>query len=830
MLEPRAQVAELVKSALERERTDWPQFFENECPAELRAEVESLLSYQADAAQLIETPAAHLAARMIAMPSTIAPGERIQQYEVQSLLGLGGMGEVYLAIDTELKRKVALKLVQRGMNTQSILRRFHHEEEILAALNDPNIAQLYGGGVTDDETPFFAMEYVEGERIDDFCQHRKLGLRERLELFRKVCSAVSYAHQRLIIHRDLKPANIRVNANGEPKLLDFGIAKLVDTATSTFDLTVTIERLMTPEYASPEQVRGEQITTASDVYSLGIILYELLTGTKPYRLKTRTADELSHAIIEQEVLRPSLVAAGRDSHARSYPRQVLRGDLDNIVLMALRKEPQRRYTSVAQLDDDLCRYLEQRPVIARGDSVTYRTSKFIRRNRLAVGAAAVVAASIIAGLIVAIFEARLAQQQRDAAQRERAKAERINQFLQRMLSFSNQSIMSVLPLPQRRDVTVNEMLDHVTPQVEKELADQPDVQAQVLRTIGSAYASQGQYNSAEKYLREAVGLQAQFYGPQSAEGAWTMVELGVLLLREFKLEEASRLLGDAVSFYRQQREGRSSDYSAAKLALALDYLAVTKFYRGDTSAAGFLMEEALQTSSNAKLEPTELVVRAFNKGDTGALLVNMGDLDRGEALIRAALDEYRQISPDPRWEQGVTTGYLGIVSMRRNRLDDAGKYLLEAERILRQTIGDHNFYLASCLNQQATLLLRRNQLQDAEKRAFESLRMTQESVPDNRLLWAAPMQTLGAILMKTDRVREGEDYYRQALVAYQEQPTRNYNLIVMLKVRFSQALQALHRTPEATQVASEAVKEAEQHFGADSALAKTASDNLAAIK
>ena len=413
-----ADVAELVKSALERDPGEWPAFLDAACAGDvkLRAEVESLLRFQPRAARFIEQPAVQIAAGMLADSTALRPGDRLQQYRVESLIGTGGMGEVYLATDTELKRQVALKLVQRGMNTQEMLRRFRHEEEILAGLNHPNIAQLYGSGVTAEGTPYFAMEYAEGMRLDNYCHQHALSVTERLQLFRKICSAVAYAHQHLVIHRDLKPANLRVTREGEPKLLDFGIARLLDATGTTGEHTMTLPGMMTPDYASPEQVRGETMTTASDVYSLGVVLYELLTGRKPYRLTSHRPEEVARAITEQVPERPSTAAAADARSAIGSPK-ALRGDLDNIVLMALRKEAERRYASVALLSDDLRRYLEGRTVLARKDTLGYRTSKFIRRNKAGVAAAALVFLSLAGGIIGASYEARRAQRRFDEVRR-----------------------------------------------------------------------------------------------------------------------------------------------------------------------------------------------------------------------------------------------------------------------------------------------------------------------------------------------------------------------------------------------------------------------------
>lgn len=406
------RLAELVKAAVELGPEHWDAFLDEECKSDpaMRAEIDSLLKHQKHADQFIEPSALHLAAASFLHDGADRAGQMIEDYQVLSRIGIGGMGEVYLAQDTKLRRKVALKLVRAGMDTSEIVARFRQEEQILASLNHPNIAQLYGAGVAGGDVPFLVMEYIEGARIDDYCQAKALSIAARLGLFRKVCSAVLYAHQRLIIHRDLKPSNILVTAGGEPKLLDFGIAKLLEGQDAFTRMQTILPGVMTPDYASPEQVRGEAMTTSTDVYSLGVLLYELLTGQRPYRLKTRSPDEIARAITEQEPERPSTVAAAIDNPLSSIldPRS-LRGDLDNIVLMALRKESSRRYASVGQFSEDVRRYLEGLPVLAHKDTLAYRTRKFIKRNKIGVAAAAVVTLSLLGGIIGTAWQARRAE-------------------------------------------------------------------------------------------------------------------------------------------------------------------------------------------------------------------------------------------------------------------------------------------------------------------------------------------------------------------------------------------------------------------------------------
>ncbi len=429
MRENRAeQIAELTKLVLEREPGEWRSFLDEACrsDAELRGEIESLLQFEKSAPGFLQQPAIELTAQILARHRELKPEETIGGYQIISLIGSGGMGDVYLARDRQLNRNVALKIVRRGIDADEINRRFHREEQILASLNHPNIARLYGAAVSAEGVPYLVMEYVEGEGLDDYCNRHGLTTNERLDIFRKICSAVSYAHQHLVIHRDLKPANIRVTSDGGPKLLDFGIARLLDPeGTQAGGQTMTLARVMTPDYASPEQVRGENMTTASDVYSLGVVLYELLTGTRPYCTNSRKPEEISRAVLEEAPQLPSTAVKRKTEDTNSTPAsqsktgnaKSLKGDLDNIVLMAMRKEPERRYASVAQLSADIGRHLDGLPVIARKDTWSYRSAKFVRRHRVAVAAAAIIILTLLGGIVSTTWEARRTETQRLKAEK-----------------------------------------------------------------------------------------------------------------------------------------------------------------------------------------------------------------------------------------------------------------------------------------------------------------------------------------------------------------------------------------------------------------------------
>jgi serine/threonine protein kinase/tetratricopeptide (TPR) repeat protein len=429
---------DLFAAALELEPDQRSEFLAVECghDALLIAEVSSLLTFaeQVDALEFMKNPALDVSAQQVAEEEADQRdrvGQLFGRYKIVSLIGEGGMGKVYLAQDTELSRQVALKLISGNLTTKDILRRFQNERQILANLQHPNIAQLLDGGSTAEGLPFFVMEYVEGQPLNDYAAARELSTADRLKLFRTICSALSYAHQNLVIHRDIKPSNILVTADGTPKLLDFGIAKLLHAvdAGDAAEATATVMQVMTPEYASPEQVKGENMTTASDVYSLGVVLYELLTGLRPYRFKSRKPEDLRSAICDQEPVRPSTAVSSQSSvvsrrrndngqlatdneqepiQSAIVNPKLLRGDLDNIVLMALRKEPTRRYGSVAEFSEDIRRHLAGLPVIARKTTFSYRTSKFITRNKLGVAAAAVVFVTLVAGIAATSWEARRA--------------------------------------------------------------------------------------------------------------------------------------------------------------------------------------------------------------------------------------------------------------------------------------------------------------------------------------------------------------------------------------------------------------------------------------
>lgn len=516
------QIEDIFQSVADCSPADRPALLASLCAddADLRGEVESLLaaydqgSFTAGSA--FDTAVAVLERRA----ETLVEGGQIGAYRIIRQIGRGGMGTVYLAAraDDSFQKLVAIKLIRRGLDSEDVIRHFRSERQILATLDHPNITRLLDGGTTSDGLPYFVMEYIEGEPIDRYCDARELNITERLKLFRSVCAAVRYAHQNLVIHRDIKPGNVLVTKEGMPRLLDFGIAKLL--APGPGEGTLTSLRPLTPESASPEQVRGEPITTASDIYSLGVLLYGLLTGHRPYRGTVSSPAEIERAICEEEPERPSVVVMGGiagpeggtppDAVSRVREgtpdklRRRLEGDLDNIVLMALRKEPQRRYASAEQFSEDISRHLRNLPVIARPDTAGYRAAKFVSRNRAEVAAVTLMVSSLVAGVLTTSWQARVASAERGRAQRQ---FNDVRKLATSFLFEFNSAIQSLPGATPARKLLVQRALEYLS-----KLAQEAQADAGLQRELAEAYLKVGdvQGNPYEPNLGDTHGA-AQSY-------------------------------------------------------------------------------------------------------------------------------------------------------------------------------------------------------------------------------------------------------------------------------------------------------------------------------
>jgi len=515
---------QIYHAAMEQPEDKRAAFLERSCAGDrdLRDEVESLIAYAQQDGRIIDKSAMEVVAAAMAddlcaeggIQADKMIGARIAQYRLIEKLGAGGMGDVYRALraDDQYEKQAAIKLVRQGLDTEFVYARFRKERQILAGFEHENIARLLDGGTTDGGHPYFVMELVEGKPIDEYCNERNLGVRARLDLFQSVCSAVQYAHQRLVVHRDIKPSNILVTAGGVPKLLDFGIATILSPETYSIeaDPTVTALRMMTPQFASPEQLRGEVITTASDVYSMGVVLYQLLTGHLPYRLDTNSTYDLAHAICEVEPDKPS-TAVGRPTpvmdpsgeYVQLTPewistcrntnpeklRRTLSGDLDQILLKALRKEPQRRYASTQDFADDLQSYTLGLPVSARRGTFSYRSGKFIQRNKLSLAAAAVFALVVLAGVVAIVREARIARMQQARAEQ---RFESLRKLTNSLLFEFHDSIETLPGSTATRELVVRRALEYLD-QIAAEAHNDPAT----LRDLAAAYERIGRIRAEE---------------------------------------------------------------------------------------------------------------------------------------------------------------------------------------------------------------------------------------------------------------------------------------------------------------------------------------------
>ncbi|HTY41403.1 MAG TPA: serine/threonine-protein kinase [Thermoanaerobaculia bacterium] len=568
----------------------------------LAAEVARLLDAHAAAGEFLERPALDQV-RLVAPPE--AAPERIGPWEIEREIGHGGMGTVYLAARSGdgFRQTVALKIVRRGMDTDFVLERFRGERRILAGLDHPGIARLLDGGSTETGAPYFVMEYIDGRHLLEDARARDLSVPERLRLFLPVCDAVAYAHRHLVVHRDIKPSNVLVTADGVPKLLDFGLAKLLRPDADGADgRTETALRLLTPDYASPEQVRGEPVTTATDIYSLGVVLYELLTGNRPYRATGRSPEAIARAVCEEEPARPSAVAPS------------LRGDLDNVVLMALRKEPERRYASVEQFAEDVRRYLDGRPVAARKDTLRYRTGKFVTRHKAAVSVTAA-AALLLAGATVAAF------QQAREARRERAAAERhfndVRALADAFLFEFHDAIKDLPGATPARELVVRRALEYL-----EKLSSLKADDVALQREVATAYerVAKVQGGLLEAHLGDTRGARASLAKALAIRRALAAAPgAGVpdqTALAETRLQLAGVLLteGDAAAAVTEAR-GAVATLSAVAAAAPADRTLEVGVARGRRTLGLALARAENRTAALAELDAAARTFEALAAGD-----------------------------------------------------------------------------------------------------------------------------------------------------------------------------------------------------------------------
>lgn len=780
--------------------------------ATLRADLGRLLASHDQAEHFLEDLDTERAAALL-HDEAIAEEPLIGPYRLVQEVGRGGMGTVYLAerATGQFQQQVALKLIKRGMDSDAILHRFLHERQILARLHHPSIARLYDGDVTSDGRPYFAMEYVDGTPITAYCDEHRLDVEARLRLFQEVCRAVHYAHQNLVVHRDLKPSNMLVTEEGELKLLDFGIARLLDEdAEAGLTLTEAGCRVMTPEYAAPEQVQGAAITTATDVYALGVVLYELLTGHRPYQFKQRTPAAIARHLSETEPERPSTVVrrAATIQHtdgttdilppelvsqkrglAPDRLQRRLAGDLDTVLLKALRKEPERRYASAEAFLEDIKRHLSGLPVHARKDTLAYRTAKFIRRNRTGVAAAALVVLALLGGLGTALWQARVARQ-------EAATAEAVADFVVRLFE---QADPDAVP---GEEVTARSLLEQSPEQIERELAGQPKVQAEMLQVVSRLHMALGLYEETEPLLQQALTLRRTHYGTAHPETARTLSLLGLLAYDQSEYANAEAYLREAVqiqkatygnnhlevatTLQRLASVSRNQDKLVEAESLYRQVFSIRQRHLSSTNPdladAMSGLAYVLRRAGNYGAETDSLYRQALaiyqqNYGDLhsatldamgaySSFLQDKGAYEQAETLSREALSLTRQLFG----EEHPTTGHAyhtlaRLMSIQRNR-EAADSLYRQALQIYRSVYGNEHAYVGVTLSNLGAVQVDRQQYAEAEVLLREALEVYRRRYGSEHWYVAISTNELARLANKTGDVQQAEKRYREALALF----------------------------------------------------------------
>jgi eukaryotic-like serine/threonine-protein kinase len=709
---------------------------------ELRREVESLLGHQSCNSALNTENVLKSAVRNATAELPYAPdkliGSNLGPYRLLRQLSQGGMGVVYLAVrsDSHYFQTVAIKLVRSGMHSEEVWNRFRYERQILANLTHPNIAAILDGGSTDCGSPYLVMEFIEGQTITDYCNHHNLSIRERIELFRTVCLAVHYAHQKLVIHRDIKPNNILVTKDGIPKLLDFGIAKLLvpELVPGHALETRADQRVMTPDYASPEQILGEPLSTGSDIYSLGVVLFELVTESRPYTTAGLPSREVERLVSRETTTKPSQVP-GLPARAAKE----VRGDLETIILMAMKKDPGRRYKSAQQLAEDLSRFLEGKPIIARADTVAYRTGKFVGRHKLAVTAA------ILFVLAIAAFVAQMAILTHRANQ-ERLEAKREANFLVEMFR-------AATPAEARgKTITARELLDSGTVRIDKELNAQPAVRAFLLQGIAQAYQALGLYDHAEELANRSYQLKLKTLGKDNPATADALALLANVIRLKGNYREAEPLFRKALSI--REKRLKPSDLAIAE---SLSSLGECLFLEGKDKEAEADLRHALvidgRAGPNAGNEARDYLARVLESEGS--------DVEAAQLFQQAISSDARVNGMDSPSYAIHLHNFAGAL-LRLGNLYDAEEKLRESIRIERKVLGKDHPDLGYPLNLLGVALLDQGNGEAAEPFVSESMAIWSKLGPNHPLV-ATSYRNWARILQARGEYTQSREFFEKAL-------------------------------------------------------------------
>ncbi|MDZ7719769.1 MAG: serine/threonine-protein kinase [Balneolaceae bacterium] len=708
--------------------------------------------------------------------------DQIGLYKIKKRVGYGGMGEVFLAgrCDEKFNQNVALKLMRHGVTSKNQARRFEQERTILSSLNHPNIARLLDGGISVDGRSYYVMEYVDGIPITEYCKKNNCDLDERLNLFKQVCRAVQYAHSNFIVHRDLKPENLLVNKQGVVKILDFGIAKMIDDSLDEQAILQTSSgfRMLSLKYAAPEQITLDPITTATDVYSLGILLFELLTGFHPFDLKNKSLHETEYIIRHREPSKPSSVS-------NRWSTQ-LKGDLDAIILKALRKESTERYDSAQNMLDDIERFEKSLPVSARHDSLIYRSKKFIKRHSLSLMFIGFILLMVTA---FTLFYTQRISEEKQFAELQAQKAEQVTLFLMDLFEANN-------PLHSEGEVlTARDMLERGEADAEK-LEGYPELKAQMFEVMGEIYRRLGQYDKSESLLRQSLTIRQDVYGNYHSETVGTFDKLGLLLINKGEFFAADSLLSLALSIRENHLKSAGPD-----LAETLSNLAYARRRVGNNTNAEQLYRRSLEirdkhlgrdhplTIENmnslgvvlhykAKYRETEALFReilqrrenllapvhpdiAISQNSLGALLMNLGDFREADSLLNRALTVRRKLYGDNHPFVALTLNNLAISHMDQGRLSEAEKYVNEAYRIRKEQLGHNHTNTALTKFTIAKLMLETNRPDSALKLYKEAYNTFHDNLSPGHSLTARTMVGIGSAYLAKNDLENARFYFEE---------------------------------------------------------------------
>ena len=812
------RIQELFHSASELAPAERQAFLEQACSSDeqLLAEVLALLDADANPDSLLNHGVSHVASTVMGEGPTALPPHQFGSWRVTDVLGEGGMGVVYLAERDDLGSRAAVKILRDAWLSPARRERFAAEQKTLAQLEHASIARLYDSGTLTDGTPWFVMEYVEGTAITDYCKSNRCGLQERLRLFRQICDAVQYAHGNLVVHRDLKPSNILVRPDGSVKLLDFGISKQLDTIDSSAEQTRTALRMMTPAYASPEQMRGGPVGTHTDVYSLGVVLYELIVGRLPFDLTGKSPSEAERIVLSREPERPSAAArrmslVGGVDHVAAIGKGQW-ADLDVLIARAMHKEPARRYRTVSDLSRDIDHFLRKEPLEARGDSTRYRVGKFAGRHRRAILAAAVSFVTVVA--LVVYYTVRLTSA-RNIALAETARAERLQGFTLNLLQGGDEEVG---PADSLRVVT---LVDRGVQEAQA-LDREPVTQAQVYETLGSIYEKLGRFARADTLLRLAHSQRIRLFGADAPEVAQSLVALGRLRVAQAEYDSAEALVSRGLSMLKRQLPGDHpqirkataalgrvlydrGDYDKAigvfeetvrlesvegpptkELSIALSELANTQFYAGNYAVSDTLNRRAL--AMDRRLYGDKHPHVADDLMNLGAIQFEFGNFAEAERFDREALVITRSWYGNTHPETASNLTLLGRALVSQKKLDEAASVLKEAVEIQERVYGPVHPRVASALNELGRVAQQQGDLDEAEKdfrRVFEIYRKVHS---DRHYTIGVALSNLAGVYKDRKRLDEAERLFADVFRRYKNELAPDHQLVGIAKVRYGEIL------------------------------------------